>query len=184
MKQRSGFTLLELLVAAVIMIVILAALGGLFATTVRANRTNTLTSEGQQNAEAAIQLLKTELGLAGYRGTDSAANSRTFSSSTLVVTPETSTLDRVTVRFFEDRYVACPSGQTYCPTERMLTFGVNTSTKELTRQQDGGLNRAVVEGVTGLKVMDYLPGRGLTVRLTFADETTKNVAIALNNPQQ
>lgn len=105
MRQPKGFYLLELLVAAAIMIIILAALGGLFAATVRANRSNTAASEGQQNAEAAIQLLKGEVGLAGYRGTDSAANSRTFSSSTLVVTPETSTRDRVTVQFFEDRYI-------------------------------------------------------------------------------
>jgi Tfp pilus assembly protein PilW len=193
MKQTKGFTLLELLVSAAIMIVILGALGGLFTTTVRANRTTTRASEAQQNAEAAIQLLKSEIGLAGYRGTDSTANSRTFSSSTLVVTPETTTRDRIGVRFFEDRYV---SGIT----QRMVTFGINTDTKELTRKLDAGDSLAVVEGVTNLKVTNYLLKgnvtsptisdgnkvnlRGITVRLTFADSTSRNVAIALNNTQQ
>lgn len=193
MRQTKGFTFLELLVSAAIMIVILGALGGFFASTVQANRTNTRSSEGQQNAEAAIQLLKSEIALAGYRGTDSTANSRTFSSSTLSVTPETSTRDRISVQFFEDRYV---SGIT----QRTVTFGVNTDTRELTRKLDDGDNLAVVEGVTNLKVTNYLLKgnvtsptisaankvnlRGITVQLTFADSTTRNVAIALNNTQQ
>lgn len=204
MRQRSGFTILELLVAAAIMIVILGALSGLFASTVRANRTNTRSSEGQQNAEAAVQLLKSEVALAGYRGTDTQASFRTFpapTTSTLDVTADSSTRDRISVRFFEDR----PNGAVTnagSPTVRTLTFGIN-SDSELTRQQDGGFNRAVVEGVTNLKVTSYrslsstgsvvtsptMPTnkatlRGLTVRLTFADTTTKDVAIALPNPQQ
>ncbi len=194
MRQTKGFTLVELLVSAAIMLVILGALSGLFTTTVRANRTNTRSSEGQQNVEAAIQLLKSEIALAGYRGTDSTAGSRTFSSSTLVVTPETTTRDRIGVRFFEDRYV--PS-----ITPRMVTFGVNTDTKELTRKLDEGDNLAVVEGVTNIKVTSYLLKdnvtsltmpplekrrdlHGITVQLTFADAATKNVAVALGNPQQ
>lgn len=205
MRQAKGFTLLELLVAAAIMIVILAALGGLFVSTIRANQINTRASEGQQNAEAAIQLLKSEVALAGYRGTDSGAGTRPFvppDAPTLVVTTETSARDRITVRFFEDRYVTVSTSCPTIPCERTLTFGVN-STNELTRQLDGGNNFAVVEGITGLKVTNYsslsatgtvtnsttMPAdrktlRGITVRLTFTDTTTKNVAIALSNPQQ
>jgi Tfp pilus assembly protein PilW len=201
MRQTKGFTLLELLVSAAIMIVILGALGGLFATTVRANRTTTRSSEGQQNAEAAIQLLKSEISLAGYRGTDSQAAFRTFSAPILEVTAESSTRDRISVRFFEDR----PDGavtNTSSPLMRTLIFGIN-STSELTRKLDAEDNLAVVEGVTSLKVTSYsslsstgsvvtstaMPAdrktlRGITLELAVTGAPTKNVAIALSNPQQ
>jgi prepilin-type N-terminal cleavage/methylation domain-containing protein len=211
MRQRSGFTLIELLLASAIMTLILTALGGLFASSIRANQANTRLAENQQNMEAAIQLLKNEISLAGYRGTDIDAGTRKFSPAnapTLVVTAQSATRDRISVHFFQDRYVppspspSCPSGP---PCEQTVTFGVNPD-NELTRQQNGGFNRAVAEGVTSLKVTNYLLAsggtsssmpanradiRGITVRLTSATTvasitttTTRDVTIALSNPQQ
>ena len=208
MKQRSGFTLIELLLAAAIMGIILSALGFLFSSTIRANQANTRVAESQQNAEAAIQLLKYEISLAGYRGTDinSKPINRPFTGSTLTVTPESTTRDRVSVQFYDDR----PEGavtNTDNPAQRTITFGINGNS-ELTRQDSAAspsTAEPVVEGVTGLKVINYvlasggtsptMPApadlRGITLRLTFsntvANQTTtmtKDITIALSNTQQ
>lgn len=85
---------------------------------------------------------------------------------------------------------------------RTLTFGINDDS-ELTRKLDAEDNRAIVEGVTRLKVTSYsvllstgsvvtsttMPAdrktlRGITLELAVTGSPTKNVAIALSNTQQ
>jgi type II secretory pathway component PulJ len=115
MQRTHGFTVVELLVAAVIMVAILGVVSALFSSSTRAYAVTATANERLALAEATKQMLGYDLGLAGYRGTSFtqfAAN--TFSEPTVAIvnaaTSEGS--DAITVRYFEDRYGAAGNAQT------------------------------------------------------------------------
>jgi prepilin-type N-terminal cleavage/methylation domain-containing protein len=197
MNRRSGFTLLELLIAAAIMAIILAALGALFVSSSQAYRTTVRVTERQQEAEAAIQLLVHEIGLAGYRGVGEHDANRTFSGDgrTLVITHGVGTApDTVQVRYFEDRFL---------PGERLVTFGVNAERRTIFRQEGAGEAQDIVSNVTNLQVIQYIRRDGIRVEvppeeprppipenlaainleITFADNSVWRFPVGLSNPQ-
>lgn len=171
MRQRAGqlgFTLVELLVASVIMVMILSALGSLFVSTSRAYRVNDEVSALQQNADAAGQLLSYEIGLAGYRGSDNSGNNfnaRTFSTpilfgttsvpaTTLKIenTPSTSP-DKITVSYYEDRFTSTSTS----PKKASTQFSVDTGNRNLDRHVSGETNaQPAIENVYNLKVLRYI----------------------------
>jgi prepilin-type N-terminal cleavage/methylation domain-containing protein len=197
MHRRSGFTLLELLIAAAIMTIILAALGALFASSSQAHRTTVRVTERQQEAEAAIQLLVHEIGLAGYRGVGQHDPNRTFGGDgrTLVITHGSGTApDTVQIRYFEDRF---------SPGERLVVFGVNTARRTIFRQEGTGEAHDIVSNVTNLQVIQYIRRDGIRVdvppaeprppipdnlaainlEITFANNTVWRFPVGLSNPQ-
>jgi Tfp pilus assembly protein PilW len=188
MRQRSGITLIELLIAAAIMIIVLTALTNLFVSTTRAYQANERASELQQNMEAAAQLLKYDIALAGYRGTENLCVS--LGGAPISVTTGTGTNpDSITVRYCEDRYSSL--------TLQEVTFSISTASGVLNLfRQQGDSNQPIVEGVANLKVVSYRNGSGtlqttmpalnnlagLTIRLTFVNGATRDVSIVLHNP--
>lgn len=216
MKQRTrqlGFTLIELLVASVIMVVILSALGSLFVSTSRAYRVNDKASTLQQSADAAGQLLSYEIGLAGYKGSTNAAASRQFKTLGLV---DTSTLtiikgasaiasDRITVRYFEDRFESTVE-QLIITLDAIPSGSAHNLYRKLEKQNSIGITgyapdrQPAVEDVYNLKVLKYIKEDGSEVtsltdatelaalRLEFTfiidEKTTKQqVVVGLKNSQ-
>lgn len=203
--QQYGFTLVELLVAGTIMVLILSALGSLFASTTKAYRANDKVSERQQSVDAAGQLLEYEIGLAGYKGSTDAAGARKFETAVLGVVPvPESTLrieknspaigtDRVTVRYYEDRFETTP-------VKKVVSFEVSEddrNTYNLKIRVDSGNFQPAIQDVKSLKVLKYIKKDGgevtsvsqpddlaaLRLELTFTDALKKQVIIGLNNPQ-
>lgn len=199
--NQRGFTLVELLVAAALMVLLLSALGGLFISASRAYRTNDEMSDRQQGANVAAQLLSYEIGLAGYKGSDAAASGREFKSagveeSTLEIVRGTSATasDTVTVRYYEDRL----GGD---PVKVAVTFSAARDSRglfNLYRHNHVDTNRQpAVQQVRTLKVASYIERDGresraatketlaaLRLELTFTDGQTKQVVVGLDNPQQ
>ena len=167
-SRQSGFTIVELLVASVIMVVILGALGSLFVSTNRAYRVNDKVSTLQQSADAAGELLSYEIGLAGYRGSDNSSknfDSRTFTTSVLfgTVTVPATTLkientpstspNKIAVSYYEDRFQS--TGSPANPTKTAVQFSIDAN--NLYRQQSGGsAKQPAIEGVYNLKVLRYI----------------------------
>ncbi len=184
---QSGFTLLELLIASVIMVTILGALSGLFVSSSKAYRVNDKASTLQQSADAAGELLSYEIGLAGYKGSTNAAGSRKFTTlglvptSTLTIVKGSSATasDTITVRYFEDRFIstvepeqlvitlnAVPSG-----TDRNLYRRYETQKAIDTPPYTQPDRRSAVEDVYNLKVLKYVKKNGSEVTsLTNPDD--------------
>lgn len=204
---RAGLSLVELLVVMAIFVVVLAALGGLFASSTRAYTVTSERSEALQDAEAVIQLIRYELALAGYRGID-VDYDRPFTLDGGV--DETLTVERgdesdvLTVRYFEDRYLG--SGDTG---ERRVSFRVDPETETLVRQERrtvGGTvtTELLVGNIRDLRVTELVgPDRsrvsvddviagtevepdslaGVIVVVDFSDGRVWEFMIGLSNPQ-
>lgn len=204
---RAGLSLVELLVVMAIFVVVLAALGWLFASSTRAYTVTSERSEALQDAEAVIQLIRYELALAGYRGID-VDYDRPFTLDGGV--DETLTVERgdesdvLTVRYFEDRYLG--SGDTG---ERRVSFRVDPETETLVRQERrtvGGTvtTELLVGNIRDLRVTELVgPDRsrvsvddviagtevepdslaGVIVVVDFSDGRVWEFMIGLSNPQ-
>lgn len=198
MRLALGFTLVEMLIASAILGVILAALTGLFSSSSNALRTNKTLSDQQQNAAISEQVLKYELGLAGYRGvSQNDLIGNTFTGHTLSVTRGTgSASDSIRVKYFEDRLY----GEGSTDILRDVTFSIRTSGGKsyLTRKEGSGTASNLVEGVTQLKVLNYIKRNGdvipasstipntlvgLQVKLEFTNAPAKTVFVSFQNPQ-
>ncbi len=196
-QKTLGVTLVELLIAAGILSVLLAALTGLFVSSSKGLKTNKALSDRQQNTAVTEQVLKYELGLAGYRGVsqgDLTAN--TFNGSTLrVVKGSGSAPDTIRVQYYEDRLYGSGSSDVL----RKVRFGIGTSNGKsyLTRRENGQTSN-LVEGVSNLKVTHYIKRNGevvvagstipntlvgLQLDLSFSDAPSKTVFISFQNPQ-
>lgn len=203
---NAGFTLVELLVTAAIFIMVLGALGGLLVSSTRAYEVNAVRSEALQDSEAVLQIMRYEVGLAGYRGLGAATFDRPFTMGA----PETVEVrrlaagDELTVRYFEDRYVAAGDSG-----ERQVTFRVNAGTATLERVErrpgmgTAGVTELLVGNIESMTVLDLVdPDRervsvtdllggsaspsalaGLHFLVTFVDDTEWEFLIGLTNPQ-
>ena len=206
MRSSRGFSLIELLVTTVVFIIVLAALGGLLVSSTRAYQVNAARSEAIQDSEAVLQLMRYEIGLAGYRGVGAATFDRPFTLGTATVEVDhdaSAAGDEVTVRYFEDRYL-----QGTDTGEREVTFRVNgtSSTLERVDRRPGGgsaVTELLVGNVTSMVVLDLVsPDRdrvavsavalgadgpdalaGLNFRVDFADGREWVFMIGLTNPQ-
>jgi prepilin-type N-terminal cleavage/methylation domain-containing protein len=205
--SRAGLSLVELLVVMAIFVVVLAALGGLFASSTRAYVVTSERSEALQDAEAVIQLIRYELALAGYRGVgvdyDRAFTLDGAADETVRVERGDDS-DVLTVRYFEDRYLG--GGDTG---ERRVSFRVDPETETLVREERrtvGGTvtTELLVGNISDLRVTELVgPDRsrvdvgeviagtavepdslaGLIVVVDFSDGRVWEFMVGLGNPQ-
>ena len=150
-RGSAGTTLIELLVAGAIFVVLLGALGAMLTTSLTAYRVTSQQSEVLQDVESVEQLLRFELGRAGFRGTGETEYLRSFyecsadwpslgsgaGCATLIIErlsdASSGVQDAVTVRFFEDgRFVA---EDDVCDGERAVTYAAAVSDQSLQRIQ-------------------------------------------------
>lgn len=66
MRRAAGFTILELLITAAILITLLASLGGVLISALRAHETNRAVTESSARLHNAVETMRYDLGLAGY----------------------------------------------------------------------------------------------------------------------
>jgi prepilin-type N-terminal cleavage/methylation domain-containing protein len=201
MRRRSqGFTLIELLISTAIMALVLVTLVALFSQSTKTLETNEAASERQQNAEAAAELLRYEVGLAGYRGTSSTAlASNTFTGSTVSigVNPSASASDTIAVQYYEDRFYDGSSTITLLS----VTFSTGTDANGnpvLLRQQGSSGALAAAADVALLKVVKYVDRDGsiidvsttstipdalaaISIELTFADGDAGRFLVGFEN---
>ena len=202
---RRGFTLVELLVVTAIFMIVLVALGALFSSGTRAYTVTAERSEAIQDSEAVFQLLRHELALAGYRGTEEDFD-RPFTlggggQETVIIDREVDG-DVVMIRYFEDRFIELGDSG-----ERLVQFYVDDGT--LVRRERRGVadftTELLVDSVSEMRVLDLVgPGRdrisvadvisdpgaaplrvaGIIVAVEFRDGRSWELMIGLANPQE
>jgi len=185
-RARSGFTVLELLLATAMLGTLLALLAGLLQGTQRAQDANEQLSLEQQSVEAASELLRYELSLAGFRGTDAAYGSRDFGGlPALELSPSR---DQIKVRFYEDKFQPQPK-------LNEVVFKIKSDRTALVRKAGRGRFQEVARGVTGFNVTEFrlknggvstqVPDlaqlSGLTVQLSFADGSNRDIPVQFHN---
>lgn len=198
MRRSNGFTLLEMLVA---MGVLLVVLGVVLVFLVQSNRSYVAqerVSDRQAAADSAIQLMVYEVGLAGYKGVGENDPTKSFASgsNTLVINRGggTNVPDEITVRYFEDRFVGAPQ-------EVVVSYSVDTAAGRLIRREGTADPQEMIDGVSNLKVVQFLrrdgvrvdvtsgttnvPGNlaAINVEITLVDGNTWRFPIATANPQ-
>lgn len=117
-RKLGGFTLVELLVALAVFLLALGSLFALFVSGTRTNRVLTQQSIALQEGEGIVQLIRYEVGLAGFRGTSGEREAFSETSPNPSLSPalpleclsvdvslcvqlDPSGSDTVTIRFFE-----------------------------------------------------------------------------------
>lgn len=168
-KGNRGFTLVELLIASVIVTALLGALGGLLTTSSRAYQTNERQTQNQQSLDAIVQFLRYDIRLAGYAGSGGDAD---LGGSPLKVKSNAfGPGDSVTVRYFEDRYGA--------PGVVSATYYVNDD--GLVRDVGSG-PEVLARGVTNLEVVDR---SATALQLKIVRSGTEALfAVAFADPEQ
>ncbi len=193
-RRRAGFTLIELLITAVILGVILVLLGDIFVSTRRGYQVNETVSTERQNVQAVNELLQYDIGLAGYRCTDSGATSRSFAANPLEVTDGASGApDTITAQYYEDRFTS--GGGSGC-ISHTVTYSVQDGTLYRT---DNGDKQPAVKGVSNLQVSSWLDDSnsefitssrpedkalaGIGITIDFTTGASEIITIGLQNPQ-
>jgi type II secretory pathway pseudopilin PulG len=167
-KSRSGFTVIEVLLAAGIMAGLLGVLGAVFLTSTRGYRTTSEVSDLQQRAEVATRLLTYELSLAGYRGVQLGYESVSIPDPRLTIfLASEGESDAVRVVYNEDRYV----GGRVLRAVRYFVNGLpGTGEESLYREvaEDGGSAVAspALVGVRWLKALQFRLEDGSTSAIT------------------
>ncbi len=186
-----------------IMGMIMVALAGLFTQSTKALQANEIASMRQQNAEAAAELLRYEIGLAGYRGTTSdAITANTFTGATLSigVAAADDDTDEITVQYYEDRFY---DGVTTTPTLMSVTYSSGTDASGnpvLLRKQGTAAAQPAVASVSLMKAVMYVDRdgnvtditttstipeelAGISIELTFDDGSFGRFLVGFNNNQ-
>ncbi len=200
MRRTEGFTLVELLMSTAIMGMV--ALAGLFTQSIKAQQANEIASMRQQNAEAETELLRYEIGLAGYRGTTSdAITANTFTEATLTigVDADADDTDEITVQYYEDRFY---DGVTTSPTLINATYSSGTDADGdpvLLRKLGTAAAQPAVASISLMKAVMYVDRDGnttdittstipeeligISIELTFDDGTLRRFLVGFNNNQ-
>jgi type II secretory pathway pseudopilin PulG len=174
--RRSGMTLVELLVAAVIVIILLGVLLSVFVSSARGYRAADTAALVQQRAEIATTLLTYEIGLAGYRGVidNFALNKFEAPTQRLFITRGTS--DTLRTRYYEDRFVAGAAATIL----RDVIYSIGTPTGGVPSllREEGGVVQTALTGVTSLKVNSVIRADGSRLNLP-ATPSSANPPIGL-----
>ena len=170
-QRRTGFTVIELLVASAVIAVVLGATTALLARSYQAYRLNQELSERQQEIEAAVKILSYDVALAGYRGTGAADMTRTFAAPTIQVFTGGAAAagsDRLVVRYYEDTDRLFDGGDS-CGSPCVVTYDVDDQDGDvlLFREEGTAGVRGIVQQVQSFRVLQYIARGGQTC--TFGD---------------
>lgn len=188
---ESGFTLIEVLIAATILALLLASTGGLLVTSLRAYQTTEEVTQRTQDVEAAVRVISYDLQLAGLRGLSASElddSGRDFGGNptlAIVKGATAETPDRLTIRYYEsdDRlYGADDPCADYCE----VTFRIGQAddgTSVLFRIQDDGSSEeetGIIRDMNNLKVLGFLTRAGATVNADLGAEAPVASMTAIN----
>lgn len=207
MVNRHGFTLLELLIAGAVLTLLLTALTVLFVSTRNSYQTTSDVSERSQLQEAAIQMVRYDLTLAGYRPIGEYTDAATFAgydfathfagdTDTVEIT-NGATSDSILVRYYEDIGRQFDAAAAVVP--KQIIFSVDPGTNELRR--DAGTSVTLASGVTSLQVVRLVddngndvaadgsvaaPGdaAGIEITISFVGGDSRNFMVGFENRPQ
>jgi len=174
-RARSGFTILELLIAGAVIAIVLGATTALLARSYQAYQLNQELSERQQEIEGAVKILSYDVALAGYRGNTLADVARTFGAPTIRVFSGGATAgagsDRLEVRYFEDTDRLF-GGDDACGSPCVVTYDVDddNGTLLLYRQEGTSEERGIVQQVESFRVLQYISRAGQTCTFGAVEE--------------
>lgn len=204
LRNAAGFTLVELLIAAVITVIALLALGGLFADAGRTFSTSVERSASFQDVEGAIAVLRRDLALEGFPGDDATPSDRPFAAwtgGTTLRIERTAASDRITAFYLDDRYTASGNVERH---ETTFALDPDRGTLDRTlRTPSETFDGALIGGVSAVRVVslvrkdrstvapsDLLAGGtvpddvvGLEVRIDPVEANPVTFLIATFNPQ-
>ncbi|HET8986566.1 MAG TPA: prepilin-type N-terminal cleavage/methylation domain-containing protein [Trueperaceae bacterium] len=145
-SRERGLTLVEMLIAAAILMTILGALGGLLIGTNRAYEVNRSVTTGAGQLRNAVQAIQYDVGLAGFCGVASACD---LGTPLAVVTADKGgdrTVTTLTTRYTENRYGA---------QDAVVTIVYSIEDGSLMRSENGAAAVAIAEDIQALKLIGY-----------------------------
>lgn len=165
-ERRSGMTIVELLIAATILLIILSVIGASFISSRRAYEANKRVAEGSMQLRAAIEALQYDISLAGYCPDTGGC---TFPNGTLHVDPPAggpeADLKSIRATYFDERY---GSGSRATVTYELVDGS-------LIRQLNGEEPVAVANGVSRLVVAGYRNKKGPTAATLINRPSDENI---------
>lgn len=155
MKSRSGFTVVELLVAAAILLLILGALGALYVTTTRAYETNRAMTAASAQLRGAVESIQRDVAQAGFTGRDPGALGvlrpldYVLGDEVCVEDECGRELQRLTTRYV----VAAETGG-------LQTVSYSVEDDYLMQSTIAGFDVPLAEGITGLDALRFIRADG------------------------
>lgn len=148
-RAARGFTLVELLVAAAIMTVLMGALLALFSSSRRGYQTVESVSLAAGALQSAVQSLRYDLALAGFRGLNQdSIEARTYETPAIQVTTGSGqAIESLVVRYWETRFTG---GQ-----EQSRVVSYRLAGEQLLRGENGATAVALLDGVLAFELVGY-----------------------------
>ncbi len=151
MRANSGFTLLELLIAAGILVVLLGTLGGMYVSSTRAYETNRAVTEASGQLRTAVQAIQRDFSQAGYAGTATEASFQALDFDLGESTDQRFPVNSLTLRYMEHASDTAETAITYEVTEGRLV-----------RHPAGQDPQPLAEGIDGLFVTAFVLPEGMS----------------------
>lgn len=160
---RRGLTLVELLIASALALGVLLTLGGALTAAGRTFAASSERSEALQDVEAAVEVIRREIAMAGYRGVEPGGPAPfTLGTGDATIRVERGPdADRLVVRYVDDRFLA-----TDATGERRVAFALDASEGTLVREVEEARSGSPATSASGLLVgtVDGLRVEGLLTR--------------------
>lgn len=169
-----GITLVELLVAAAIMMVLMGALLALFSSSRRGYQTVENVSLAAGALQSAVQTLRYDVSLAGFRGLNQdAIDDRSYDDPSIEVTTgkDGKTIEALVVRYWETRFVGGNEQS------RVVRYLVQEG--RLLRGEDGGTPVPLLDDVLAFEFMGYRSRSAPAALRQSAPQTEDLAAIEL-----
>ena len=144
LKNATGFTLTELMVAMVITMVVLAAVTTTFMAQAKFYNAQEQINEMQQNARGALDIITRELKMAGYKPNGGTFDGVTYSTAQLMVQADLDSSGTISTS---------SSGN------EQITYAYDNANKQITRKIGAGTVEVLADNITAF-TFSYFDGTG------------------------
>jgi type IV pilus assembly protein PilW len=160
LRNITGFTLTELMVAMAIGMVVLSAVTTTFMAQVRFYNAQEQINEMQQNARGALDVITRELKMAGYKPNGGTFDGVTYSVSQLMIQADLDGNGGIS---------------TSSSANEQITYAYDSTNKRITRKMGTGTVEALADNITAF-TFSYLDSSGAT---TTTSSSIRQVAISI-----
>ena len=160
LRNITGFTLTELMVAMAIGMVVLSAVTTTFMAQARFYNAQEQINEMQQNARGALDVITRELKMAGYKPNGGTFDGVTYSVSQLMIQADLDGNGGIS---------------TSSSANEQITYAYDSTNKRITRKMGTGIVEALADNITAF-TFSYLDSSGAT---TTTSSSIRQVAISI-----